>query len=582
LNPTDFAWTTVQSITHKTPKDIKVIVDKTEYPHLERDSVGYVVHLSEPKRIREGLLSLHGLFFDNDNEGKASLWRMYRASINHLSLHAAATDFSIYQEFALSHNINNAMFAISMVEDFAIRGFAEALWPGLILDEVYANYITWLRFRDFSMEKDPQMLIAANLLSYQMIGKPVVNVLIADLDREIESVHATLVKFSTGVERIYSGNATTGNTSESATLLTKMKIEAAEAVVQLFERENLCLNNVHSLPYTDSHGKNLFFDSRVIAKDQDKKNTAMQASLSELSVTLPGNKIREYDQLMMNEGTGILSDWEVQLMQKQRLVDLYKTIDPKTHFDEFLFPNEDYGEFVRTRARLIGPIRRVLEQLRSLNQVSDENSAKESGYVDIPIAIQVVAQKTDRNDVFIQEEVMKKSEAWAILVDSSKSLESLKGQVKDISVCLAEVARDLIPNQNSWAMFSFDNRMFIVKDFNEIYGNQIKGRIGGLGSGIKTLLPDAIKIAARRLEKTNEALKVLLVASDGFPLGYEGIDRDLVDTIQKVSRAGIELIGLGVGSSTISKYFRSNCVIETPFDLMNHFVRTYVELSSSF
>jgi hypothetical protein len=578
LNPIDFAWSTVQSITHKTPKDIKVVVDKTEYPHLERDSIGYVVHLSEPQRVREGLLGLHGLFFDNDNEGKATLWRMYRASINHLSLHAAITDFSIYQDFALAHSPNNAMFAISMVEDFAIRGFAKAMWPGLLLDEAYANYITWLRFRDLSMEKDPQMLVAANLLSYQMIGKPIANVLIADLDREIESVHASLAKFSSMVEGIYSRTSTA--TTQST--LTKMKLEAAEAVVQLFERENLLLSNVHSLPYTDSHGKNLFFDSRVIANDQDKRNVVMQASLSELSIVMPGNKIREYEQIMATEGTGILGDWEMQLTQKQRLIDLYKTLDSKTHFEQFLFPNEDYGEFVRTRGRLIGPIRRVLEQLRSLNQVADENSAKESGYVDIPIAIQVIAQQSDRNDVFIQEEVMKKSEAWAILVDSSKSLESLRGQVKDISVCLAEVARDLIPNQNSWAMFSFDHRMFIVKDFNEIYGNQIKGRIGGLGNGIKTLLPDAIRIAAKRLEKTNEALRVLLIASDGFPLGYEGIDKDLVDTIQKVNRAGIELIGLGIGSSAISRFFKSNCVIETPFDLMNHFVRTYVELSSSF
>jgi von Willebrand factor type A domain len=316
--------------------------------------------------------------------------------------------------------------------------------------------------------------------------------------------------------------------------------------------------------------------------DQDKKNAAINGSLSELSISIPGNKIREYDAAMINEGMGILGDWEVQLMQKQRLVDLYKALDSKTHFDEFSFPNEDYAEFVRTRAKLIGPIRRILEQLRTLNHVPDEVSSKQSGYVDIPIAIQVVASKSDRNDVFVQDEVTKKSEAWAILVDSSKSLETLKGQVKDISVCLAEVARDLIPNQNSWAMYSFNERMFIVKDFNESYGNQSKARIGGLTNGIKTLLPDAIRIAAKRLDNTNEALKVLLVASDGFPLGYEGIDKDLIEVIQKVSRSGIELIGLGVGSSAISKYFRSNCVIEGPFDLMNHFVKTYVELSSSF
>jgi hypothetical protein len=578
LNPTDFAWATVQSVAQKNPKEIKVIVDKTEYPHLERDSVGYIVHLSEPRSVRDGLLSLHGLFFDNDSEGKASLWRMYRASLHHLSLHAAITDYLIYQDFAVSHRANNAMFAISMAEDFAIRGYAKVMWPGLILDEAYANYITSLRFRDLSMEKDPQILVAANLLSYQMTGKPIVKVLVGNLDRDIETVHASLVKYSSEIGRLYSSKSAE---SESGAL-SKLKLEAAETIVRLFENENLFLSNVHSLPYTDSHGKNFLFDNSVIAKDQEKKVAAMRDSFSELSISLPGNKIRENDAILQNEGNGILGDWEYQLMHKQRLIDLYKTLDSKTHFEEFAFPNEDYAEFVRTRTGLIGPIRRILDQLRTLHHVSDEVSAKESGYIDIPIAIQVIASKTDRNDVFVQDEIVKKSEAWAILIDSSKSLETLKGQVRDISVCLAEVARDLIPNQNSWAMYSFNERMFIVKDFNEIYGNQTKGRIGGLANGIKTLLPDAIRIASKRLDRTNEALKVLLVASDGFPLGYEGIDRDLVESIQKARTMGIELIGLGVGSSLISKYFRSNCVIEGPYDLMNHFVKSYVELSSTF
>jgi nitric oxide reductase activation protein len=179
----------------------------------------------------------------------------------------------------------------------------------------------------------------------------------------------------------------------------------------------------------------------------------------------------------------------------------------------------------------------------------------------------------------LQEEVEKKSEAWAILIDSSKSLETLKGESRDIAVCLAEVARDLIPDQNSWAVYSFDERMYIVKDFMEIYGTTSKARIGGLHNGIKTYLPDAIRMATLRLANNAQNMKVLLVASDGLPLGYDGIDSALIEAIEKANRAGIVLIGLGIGSSQITKYFRSNCVIESPFDLMNHFVRTYYELA---
>ncbi len=584
MNPVDFAWAAVQSIVQKSPKDIKVIVDGTEYPHLERDSVGYVIHLSGPKRVREGLLSLHGLFFDNDNEGKASLWRMYRASLYHLSLHAAITDYSIYQDFAISYNANNAMFAISMAEDFAIRGFGRVMWPGLLLDEAHANYLTSLRFRNvllLSDEKEISDLVAANLLSYQMTGKPIARVLVEDLDKEIEMVHASLAKYSSEISRIYGigvGNKTRELELEA---LPRLKLAAAEMVVRLFEDKNLYLSNVHALPYADAHGKNLFFGDTLIALDPESKTTAMQDALAELSITAPGNKIRAEESTLQAEGNATLGDWEYSMIQKQRLIDLYKALDPKTHFEEFAFPVEDYAEFVRTRSRLIGPIRRVLDQLRIVRNVADDIDMKESGYVDVPIAIQVIASKSDRRDVFIQEETEKKSEAWGILIDSSKSLETLKGQVRDIAVCLSEVARDLIPDQSSWAVYSFNERMYIIKDFSEIYGSQAKSRIGGLGNGVKTYLPDAVRIASKRLAKSHEQLKVLLVASDGFPLGYEGIDKDLVQAIETANHAGIELIGLGVGSSLISKYFRSNCLIEGPFDLMNHFVKTYVELSSS-
>ena len=74
-----------------------------------------------------------------------------------------------------------------------------------------------------------------------------------------------------------------------------------------------------------------------------------------------------------------------------------------------------------------------------------------------------------------------------------------------------------------------------------------KSRIGGLGSGLKTYLPDALRLAANRLKTAQEEIKVLLVASDGFPLGYEGIDEDLVQAIQQINKSGIQLIGMGIG-----------------------------------
>jgi nitric oxide reductase activation protein len=206
---------------------------------------------------------------------------------------------------------------------------------------------------------------------------------------------------------------------------------------------------------------------------------------------------------------------------------------------------------------------------------------KESGYVDIPLAIQVLAQKSQRNDVFVREELDTRSESWAILVDSSKSLENIQGRVRDVTVCLTEVAKELIPNPYSWACYAFNEKMYVVKDFTEIYGNECRGRIGGLGTGIKTLLPDALKVVGRRLAETADEVKVILLASDGYPLGYDGIDAKLLDVIDGINKSGINLIGLGVGSSMIQKFFKTNCIINSPSDLMREFVKTYMGFAST-
>ncbi len=557
-------------------------MDNIEYPALEADAVGYVLRLSAPRMVRENLLSLHGMFFDNDQAGRALLWRMFRSSVYHLCLHAAVTDYSIYREFASRFEPNNALFAISLTEDFALRGYMQARWPGLVLETAYANHNSFLRMRDLSGESDLGTKVAANLLSYSMVGKPVVETR-STLDADTETVHAKLVDYGIEFSKLFSSNDSEGRVpSEQMSSISMLKLAAAASVAELLERHAVSFSNVHSIPYTDNHGQNYLFENTIITSDQDFKANSLRDAFNELSVSLPQDKIRENEHALESEAGNILGDWEYSQLTKQRLIDLYRRLDPGSHFENFIFPSEDLAEFMRTRSNLVGPIKRILEQLRTLKTTNDEIAAQESGYVDIPAAIQVVASESSRNDVFIRDELEKKSEAWAILIDSSKSLENSAGEVKEVAVCLAEIANDLISNSSSWACYAFNENLYVLKDFTEFYRSSSKGRIGGLTSGLKTYLPDAIRLAARRLSKTGEDVKVMLVASDGFPLGYEGIDEELVKAIEEVSKSGILMIGLGIGSSTIKNYFRSNCVANGPYDLMKHFVKTYYEISSSF
>ncbi|MFI5420322.1 MAG: hypothetical protein ACHQ1H_05090 [Nitrososphaerales archaeon] len=584
MNPTDFAWSTLQSITQLQPKDVKLLVDEVEYPTLGRDSVGYVVHLSEPLRPRDNVYSLHGMYFDNDKNGRASLWRMYRASVYHLSLHVISTDYKVYKSISnYTPSVNNFLFAVSVAEDYAIRGRMRSMWPGLLLDSAYASKITSLRFKTVDMVNDPSIRLAANVLSYSLIGKPVYS-LGKDLDSQALSLHESLLELEASAQKYYSSHGRSAKPDEESDStvvgLDSKKINTVKKILDAFTAESFYLAQVPAAPFADNHGPTDLFENAPAEGETLQFDSILRDAAVDFSLSLTPAAYADSEKQLEIESQSVLGDWEYSLTVMKRLADLHRSVDPQTHFENFLFPKEDYAEYVRTRAQHIGPIRMILDQLRAVKSSLDDET-QESGNVDIPIAIQVVASKSNRRDVFLQEENKTKSEAWAILIDSSKSLETFAKDIQDLAVCLAEVAKDLIPNPNSWACYSFNENLYIVKDFSEIYGMRTKSRIGGLGSGLKTYLPDALRLAANRLKTAQDEIKVLLVASDGFPLGYEGIEEDLVQAIQQINKSGIQLIGMGIGSSSIKKYFRSNCLISSPFDLMKSFVKIYIDLASS-
>ena len=586
MKPIDFAWGSLRTITQKQPSEIKLLVDEIEYPTLGTDSVGFVIHLSSPQKHRDNLFRLHGMYFDNDKKGRASLWRMFKASVYHLCLHTVTSDYSIYKSISDSvSSTNNLLFAISQVEDHSLIGHMRSKWPGLLLDCIYANYLSARRFRNLEKENNRSTKIAANILSYCMTGKPLLPIG-REVDKSLHSLYQSLLKVESASQQYHSSGAFSSNGQISLQLsaLTKAKTDVAKQIADFLDRQSCDIVEMPSPPYADNHGPNHIFESttEVIQESLEDFDSAFRNASSELLPEISKEEIRKSETYTETESQTVLADWEYSLSMMKKLTDIHKSLDPQTHFEGFVFPNEDYSEFVRTRSKLIGPIRLVLDRLRMIKFTVDDLQGQESGYVDIPAAIQVVASKSARNDVFIQEENIMRSEAWAILIDSSKSLETFQGEVRDVSVCLSEVAKDLMPNPNSWACYSFNENFYIIKDFSEIYGNSTRARIGGLSSGLKTYLPDAMRIAAGRLRSATEDVKVMLIVSDGFPLGYEGIDRALIETIDKIKKSGIQLIGMGIGSSSMRKYFRTNFSVTNPFDLMKNFVKTYTELSSSF
>jgi nitric oxide reductase activation protein len=146
---------------------------------------------------------------------------------------------------------------------------------------------------------------------------------------------------------------------------------------------------------------------------------------------------------------------------------------------------------------------------------------------------------------------------------------------------MAEVARKLMVNQNAWSMFAFNNGFYIIKDFSEPYSNHTRARIGGLKHRGMTYLPDGLQLAAEALRRKATELKILVVVSDFFPSGYGDVDKALVESSRKIEKLGIGVIGIGINSSAVKKYFRTHCIVENPYDLMKKFIKAFYEHSST-
>jgi hypothetical protein len=559
----NFAWSTVNQITKKRGDKLKIIIhDDLRYPYLGKDMRGFVLHLIKPKRLEGQYVSFQGLKFDLQNPTyKKVVWYLFKASVYHLGMHSHLSDFSFYSKWTRGKNPNLATFVISLLEDSIISKHLAGSFQWMLPEMAYANAISFLRIKNIKeLPNNLSRTMVSTLLKCNL-GKVKGNLndeMLTDVEA-IASIFRKIEETPTADERI-----------DAAT-----KIYDALAVYgEPFE--------IPSLLYTESHGTNDLFYKKYIPKEEEIQQLLPEA-LTALNPEIKDEEKRKTMLQSLKEGEAqqVLTAWQERETSKTKILKSYAEIGKNTPFEDFEFPSEDYVEFQRRREVLGSPISRILYRLRLLKNVGGEDFRQESGYVDLQEAIQVIASKSQRTDIFAREELQTREDAWSILVDASHSLNMFKGEIRGIALCLAEVARMLILDQNSWGMYAFNNKFYIIKDFSEKYDTQIRARIGGLIHSGFTYLPDAILLAAQALTRRIEEARVLVVVSDFFPAGYEGAEEKLRENIKKIERMGVGLIGIGVNSSAVKQYTRTSCVVESPYDLMKKFTKAFMEYSTS-
>jgi len=572
-------------ITKRKHHEVKVFLRNTLFPILDRDEHGYVLCFAKPKRMQNDKMSYLGLLFDSNNEmHRTMLWRIFKASIHHLSSHVVTSEFEAYAQWSQDKDLDLATFAVSIVEDAVVRAYLKSFFPSNIVDNAFANVTSYLAMKPFHAISNDILRVMAAILSNYSVGlsKGKLN---EKTEREVNDSVLALKRVESSAHRQLLDRAKTPkeeNAQGCRDLVFDERVKTADFIYKILD-EYGATSEVPSLPYTESHGKNSIIYRNFIPTEEEIESLLKKAldvfdfqtiQQEDIQNELMGKSIQ-------SEVSQVFSSWEAKEALQMKITEEYKVLGKDTHFRSFGFPDEDYTEFVRRRNLLGSTVRRILEKLRLFRNVGGEDFRHEVGLLDLQEAIQVIASKSPRTDVFVRDELQTQDEMWTILIDASHSLSFFTGEVQDIALCIAEVARKLMVNQNSWSMFAFNNGFYIIKDFSEPYSNHTRARIGGLKHCGMTYLPDGLLLAAQALRRKTGELKILVAVSDFFPSGYGDVDKALAETAKKIEKMGIGVIGIGINSSAVKKYFRTHCVVENPYDLMKKFVRAFYEFSST-
>ena len=581
----EYVWLTSFQITRKSHEEVKILLrDDAQHPTLGKDKRGYVICIAKPKRRKDNQIRYLDLIFDSTNEiHKRLLWQTFKASVFHLSMHVAASNYEAYTDWSKDKNIEDATFIVSLLEDAVVKAGLKALWAPFRQDVAVADTLSYLKMKPAHLIFNPALRFMAALISSYATGS-VKGTLPSKMRNDIDVVVSALGEVQKVVQnelsKISAFEHDEGISKKITDLSLMQRLATADLMYETLNKYG-ATTEVPSLLYTENHGSNsTFFGSNVPTEREINEKLEPSQEALQTSADSNGAQRSIADRSLEAEVAQVFSTWESKEKTERRILENYKSLGTGSRFRSFEFPREDFSEYVYGKALVSSPVRRVLERLRLLKNLTGEDYRHEMGSLDMQEAIQVVASKSDRTDVFVRDELQTREDAWAILIDASHSLKSFTGEVRSTTLCLSEVARNLFQNQNAWGTFAFNDKFYIVKEFSETYTNRTRARIGGLEQGGMTYLTDALMLTARVLKKRTEESKLIVIVSDFYPSGYVGAEDALKACVKKIENSSIGVIGIGISSRAVKNYFRINCVVNSPTELMKKFVDAFFQFNA--
>lgn len=453
-----------------------------------------------------------GFTFADSEDSRQSMWSLLIASVYHLAAHIVVSDYSLYNEWMKNKSQDVCWRVIDFIEDAFVSKYLSS-----------TNTQTWNGIRQLedsltstykkqNSELNHKKLFSEFYIQYN-IGK---------------------------IEKIIEHMVNARSEGDHA----KRVIEYAEMLYK-----NRMLLPQHVLPYCEF--RNLKNMNKINSKIIDFKMPSVFNKVS-----------HDLDEL-----------WQRDVRRHSKMIARCQKHIHDLNFDEIIIPEQDMNSYLKIKSENSMMIRKVKNQIRTVNNTVDDPRAEELGAVDMQAAIQAIAADKKFN-IFEQEFSRRREESWVILVDNSASIKLKFDKIKDLLVSLSESADELTGMDGMWSLYSFDNKFSILKDFDEKYSDEVKGRIGGLKNGGLSFIPDAIELAGRLLAEDPGERKYIFVFTDAYPSGYENINQQFQNTLKKLDKLGIKVIGIGL-SDNIMKFFKIHCTGDDLRETVAKFITAY-------
>ena len=544
------------------PLRMKILIDpRLTYPILRLGGELPVARLPEPKAADEAIEFL-GYSFLPDDDGKAAAGRLFRAVVTHVSAHTLVELPTILE--VRSHA---ATFVETTLRDLHADAYVASACPERLADLAYANALAMASVKRFEKIYLPATRVMTAILSHMFAGRPKAGL------REEE---AAMVEEAT--VRLREAKALFSESSSGGEVDIDQIRELADWLrVRLGELGPFV--EIPCFPHMENATPCSIYTGRPPPRDQEIEPhfldalEAMGTPPPEGAMASCWKKEVEVEALQAFSSTIIQREKEKKFLGK-----IEERLSPH-RFKSIEVPPEDYSEYLMARDHIGGSTRRLLNNIIMATNFEFEDIRKKYGVLDLADAIQVVASDSPRNDIFMRDEIMKQSFTLVVLLDASRSMGTSPFENRARAICIAEAAKDIITDSNSWAFYAFSDRLYVLKDGSEAYGHRVRARIGGVPFDGATYTPDAIGVAAEFLRGKTEEQRIIIVLSDGYPFGYPKVEEALEEVTGKYQGQDVIIIGIGFDTERMKAFFRYNTAVYSQRDLIKSVGSIFLQAS---